>query len=116
MYRYYRKKDLYDKNGLKVQQEIDGILSKSEKCLKQIFKQAYQVLFVRAFSSGAKAKRTITLTCKMLEDLGTINIASKHPSLLEDLSIEAVIEEDPDYIFLTTMGDTEKAMEALKTE
>lgn len=108
------KKDLYDKNGLKVQQEIDGILSKSEKNASSRSSSKPTVLFVRAFSSGAKAKKDDNLTCKMLEDLGTINIASKHPSLLEDLSIEAVIEEDPDYIFLTTMGDTEKAMEALK--
>ena len=73
------------------------------------------VLFVRAFSSGAKAKRDDNLTCKMLEDLGAVNIANKHPSLLEELSIEEIIEEDPDYVFVTTMGDTEKAIEALKS-
>ncbi|GFN36637.1 ABC transporter substrate-binding protein [Tepidimicrobium xylanilyticum] len=104
------KKDLYEENGLKVKEEIDDILSKVEDKAQE--KPA--VLFVRAFSSGAKAKKDDNLTCKMLEDLGTVNIANKHPSLLEELSMEEIIEEDPDYIFVTTMGNTEKALEALK--
>jgi iron complex transport system substrate-binding protein len=33
---------------------------------------------------------------------------------LEDLSIEEIIQEDPDFIFVTTMGDEQKAIEALK--
>ncbi len=71
-------------------------------------------MFIRAFSSGAKAKKDDNMTCTMLEDLGTINIAAQHPSLLEDLSIEEIIEEDPDFIFVTTMGDEQKAIEGLE--
>ena len=63
-----------------------------------------------------KGQKDDNLTCRMLEDLGTVNITNKHPSLLEELSIEEIIEEDPDFIFVTTMGSTEKAVEALKTE
>ncbi len=29
--------------------------------------------------------------------------------------MEEIIEEDPDYIFVTTMGNTEKAIEAMKS-
>ncbi|NLK44983.1 MAG: ABC transporter substrate-binding protein, partial [Tissierellia bacterium] len=65
-------------------------------------------------SSEAKAKKDDNMTCKILEELGTINIAAKHETLLEELSIEEIIEEDPEYIFVTTMGNTEKAIEALK--
>ena len=101
-------KELYEKNGIAVQKKIDDILAKIDKTKKP------SILFIRAFSSGAKAKSDDNMTCVTLEDLGTINIASKHPSLLEDLSIEEIIEEDPDYIFVTTMGDSEKALEALK--
>lgn len=104
------KKDLYAEHGLKVKEDIENLLLKIENNSSA----KPTVLFVRAFSSGAKAKKDDNLTCKMLEDLGTINIANKHPSLLEELSIEEIIEEDPDYIFVTTMGNTEKAMEALK--
>lgn len=102
------RKDLYEKNGLLVQKEIEDIFS-SVNLTKE-----HSVLFVRAFSSGAKAKKDDNMTCKMLEDLGTRNIANKHETLLEDLSIEEIILEDPDYIFVTTMGDTEKAIDALK--
>lgn len=104
-------KDLYEEHGLKIKEEIDGILSRIEDAGLD---HKPTVLFVRAFSSGAKAKKDDNLTCKMLEDLGTANIASKYPSLLEELSIEEIIQEDPDYIFVTTMGSTEKAIEALR--
>lgn len=104
-------KDLYEEHGLKIKEEIDGILSRIEDAGLD---HKPTVLFVRAFSSGAKAKKDDNLTCKMLEDLGTVNIASKYPSLLEELSIEEIIQEDPDYIFVTTMGSTEKAIEALR--
>lgn len=104
-------KDLYEEHGLKVKKQIDEILSKIEE---KSLAEKPTVLFVRAFSSGAKAKKDDNLTCKILEDLGTVNIASQHPSLLEELSIEEIIHEDPDYIFVTTMGNTEKAIEALK--
>lgn len=104
-------RDLYEENGLKIKEDIEDILSRIENNNSD----KPTVLFVRAFSSGAKAKRDDNLTCKMLEDLGAVNIANKHPSLLEELSIEEIIEEDPDYVFVTTMGDTEKAIEALKS-
>ena len=35
-------------------------------------------------------------------------------ALLEDLSMETILAEDPDYIFVTTMGDSQKAIDALK--
>ncbi len=104
------RKDLYEEKGLKIKKDIDDILSKVEGAKKEDLK----VLFVRAFSSGAKAKKDDNMTCTMLNNLGTVNIAARHPSLLEDLSIEEIIQEDPDFIFVTTMGDEQKAIEALK--
>ena len=104
------RKDLYEKNGILVQEEIQDVLSK----IADAKTRNYSVLFIRAFSSGAKAKNGDNMTCKMLEDLGTVNIAEKHESLLEELSIEEIIEEDPEYIFVTTMGDTDKAIDSLK--
>jgi len=102
-------KQLYEKNGVLIKKEIDEVLLKIDN------KNQPSILFIRAFSSGAKAKSDDNMTCKMLDDLGTINIASKHQSLLEDLSIEEIIEEDPDYIFVVTMGESsDKAIEALK--
>lgn len=101
-------KELYEKNGLAVQKQIEDILAKVDQ------QNNPDILFVRAFSSGAKAKNDDNMACRILNDLGTVNIAAKHQSLLEDLSIEEIIQEDPDYIFVVTMGDSKKALEALR--
>ncbi|HHZ13826.1 MAG TPA: ABC transporter substrate-binding protein [Clostridiales bacterium] len=101
-------KELYEINGLEVKEQIDAVLSKIDKG------NSPDILFIRAFSSGAKAKYDDNMACKILNDLGTVNIASRHESLLEDLSMEVIIQEDPDYIFVVTMGDSEKAINALK--
>ena len=102
------EKELYKKNGLEVKRQIDEVLSRIE------VKEAPEILFIRAFSRGAQAKDDDNFACRILDDLGTVNIASKHESILEELSIEEVIQEDPDYIFVVTMGDSEKAIQALK--
>jgi len=101
-------KAMYEKNGIAVQKKIEDILCE--------FKSIYPptVLVIRAFSKGAQALADDHMVCKMLEDLGAINIATKHKSLLEELSMEEIIEEDPDFIFVVTMGDSDKAIEALK--
>ena len=69
-----------------------------------------QVLLIRAFSTGVKAKTDDELAGAILKDLGCENIADAHPSMLEDLSLEEVIQADPDFIFVTTMGDESKAL------
>lgn len=68
------------------------------------------VLLIRAFSSGIKAKTDDELAGAILKDLGAHNIADDHPSMLEDLSLEEVIRADPDFLFVTTMGSEEKAL------
>lgn len=104
------EKELYEKNGLEVKKEIEAVLSK----VNETDHTEKEILFIRAFSSGAKAKHDDNMACKIFNDLGTVNIASKHESLLEELSMEVIIEEDPDYIFVVTMGNSEKAIQALK--
>lgn len=68
------------------------------------------VLLLRAFSSGIKAKSTDELAGSILAELGANNLADEHPSMLEDLSLEQVILSDPEFIFVTTMGEEEKAL------
>lgn len=69
-----------------------------------------RVLLIRAFSTGIKAKTDDELAGAVMKDLGCHNIADEHPSMLEDLSLEEVITADPDFIFVTTMGDEEAAL------
>lgn len=71
------------------------------------------ILLIRAYSSGIKAKTDDELAGVILKELGCHNIADEHPSMLEELSMEEVIQADPDYIFVTTMGSEEKALEYL---
>lgn len=73
------------------------------------------VLLIRAFSSGIKAKAEEELAGAILKELGCHNIASDHPSMLEDLSLEEVIEADPEFIFVTTMGSEKKALDYLNS-
>ena len=100
--------DLYQEYGVKVQEKIERIKGLAAE------EEHPTGLLIRAFSTGAKAKGADNQTGVMLEDLGVDNIAARHQSLLEDLSIEEIIEEDPDYIFVTTMGSEEEALAALE--
>jgi len=70
------------------------------------------VLFLRAYSSGVKAKATEHTVCDILNDLGARNIAASENSLLETLSLEVIAREDPDYILVVTMGSDEDAAAA----
>ena len=46
----------------------------------------------------------------MLAELGCINIADDDNSLLDDLSMEAIIAADPDFVFVTTQGKDAEAV------
>ena len=102
------REDLYEENVTQVGQQIEeaqanAVLSSTRP----------NVLLIRAFSTGIKAKTDDELAGAILKDLGAHNIADDHPSMLEDLSLEEVIAADPDYIFVTTMGDEQKALDYL---
>lgn len=104
------RSDLYEKNGAAVEKDIQDVLQKVST-----EKERPSVLLIRAFSTGAKAKGADNLAGVILEELQADNIVERHASLLEDLSIEAIIQEDPDYIFVSIMGsDDQKALDALK--
>ena len=47
--------------------------------------------------------------CAMLKEMGTYNIAENAPALLDGLSFEEVLSEQPDFIFISTMGKEEAA-------
>lgn len=72
------------------------------------------ILFLRAYSSGVKAKGSDSMTGEMLKALGCINIADGEKRLINDLSMEVILETNPDYIFLTIMGDEETGLESAK--
>lgn len=91
--------DLYATNGTALQTAIDALIAEKPFAGKRI-------LFTRATASTVKAKASADhFVAAMLTELGAVNIADEAPLLLDGLSMEAVLQEDPDYIFFTVMGN-----------
>ena len=109
------RKDLYEQNGLSIQSQIEAI--KDQYAQADIPEAERTVLLLRASASSIKAKGSSgTILGEMLADMGCVNMADSDGTLLEDLSVEAVIRAQPYRVFVVTMGDdTEAATEALES-
>ena len=98
----------YDEYGVSVQKKIDEIITKTSK--EEI--EEPKILFIRA-GSGADSTKAKTakdnFVCQMLNELGTYNIAENAPVLLDGLSTEEILRENPYYILVSTMGKEEAA-------
>lgn len=101
------RNDLYRKNVLETEERIKTILKKIPENTEKT------ALLMRVFSTGIKAKTDDNLAGQILKEFGLTNIADNHPSLLEDLSLEQIVTDNPDYIFATTMGSEKNALEYL---
>ena len=97
------RKDLFEQYGTLLANEIEAI--------KESVPDTHPtVLFIRAAASSVKAKGSEgTVGGEILADLGCINIADSDSAILDDLSLEAIVAADPDYIFVTTQGDDKEA-------
>ncbi len=102
--------DLYEKNGTNIKLQIEKVKSEFN-----VPEEKRKVLLLRAASTFVKAKGSQgTVLGEMLSDLGCINIADSDSSLLENLSIESIIKDQPYHIFVVTMGsDTDAAKASL---
>ena len=107
------RKDLYEQNGLDVQARIEELKERFEG--SSLPEDKKTVLLIRVSSGAVKAKGSEgTVLGEMLLDLGCVNIADSDTSLLENLSVESVMRQEPYHIFVVTMGDdTEAAIENL---
>ena len=91
-----------------VQQQIDAVLEQADKR-----GTAPTVLCMRASASMVTVKNSEdNVLGEMLHSLGCVNIADSDTSLLENLSLEAILEADPDFIFIVQRGDDEAGMRA----
>jgi iron complex transport system substrate-binding protein len=103
------KKDLYEEHGTKVSKQINDVIFQSESRLED--KEPPTVLSMVASASNIFAKNSEgNVLGEMLKSLGCINIADSDSMILENLSIEHIIESDPDYIFFVQRGDNEEGM------
>ena len=89
-----------------VQAGIEAVKAETAEAFRD---EQPRVLLLRAYSTGVKAKTNDNLAGVILDELGAYNIAYDSPSLLEELSAEAIIAADPDFIFVTTMGSADAA-------
>lgn len=102
--------DLYTENGLSVREQIDAVLGHSRTRLESA--EAPTVLSLRASASSIRAKNSEgNVLGEILKALGCVNIADSDGSLLENLSIEHILQADPDYIFFVPQGDDVSGME-----
>jgi iron complex transport system substrate-binding protein len=103
------RKDLYEEHGTKVAKQINDVIFQSESRLED--KEPPTVLSMVASASNIFAKNSEgNVLGEMLKSLGCINIADSDSMILENLSIEHIIESDPDYIFFVQRGDNEEGM------
>ncbi len=100
--------DLFQTHGIDVKHEIEAVKDAVAG------KDAPSVLLLRAYSTGVKVKATDNFAGVMLEELGGEHITARYPSLLQELSIEAVLAADPTHIFVSTMGDEAAALATLE--
>lgn len=105
------RKDLYARNGTEVQKQVDMARELvNQRNLEG--KEAPKIVFLRASASSIKAKGSYgNVGGEILADLGCINIADDDDSLLDDLSMEAIIAANPDFIFVTTQGKDADAVQ-----
>lgn len=100
--------DLYEKNGLEIKEQIETVITQSKERIEKAG-TAPTVLSLRASSTFIRAKNSKdNVLGEMLAALGCVNIADSDESLLENLSIEHIILQDPEYIFFIQQGDNEE--------
>ena len=112
--------DAYQTNGIAVEERIAQIIadSKTETSPSVLL---MKWLSKQDFAKGVGKMKSLTIftlmvrilipvlsvpiTGKMLSELGCKNILDDYPSMLQDFSVEKIIETDPDYIFVIPMGN-----------
>lgn len=107
------REDLYELNSVAVRNDVQEIIEKAPK------DNSPKVFIMFASAKSLSSRGSETTVGEMLADLNTVNIADAPNDLLDDknFSLEKIIEEDPDFIFVQTMGSDEaKIIERIKAD
>jgi iron complex transport system substrate-binding protein len=103
--------DLFESQGLMMQEEIKSIVADQEE--KEF---TYLLLFATSKSVTTKDDN---IASEIINECGGINIAEDGAVANEEskqFSLEKILEMDPDYIFVQTMGTVEKAQARLESD
>ena len=99
------REELYEQNGTDIQAQIEKAVSKADGSKPS-------VLYLRGSASSVKVKNSRgSVLGEMLKDLDCVNIADSDSQLLEELSLEKIIQADPEYIFVVRQGNDPDAIE-----
>ena len=104
-------------NGKAFQEKVTAQKEKIENLKKQAAeKESPKVLYIRATGSSVKVKNSKdSVLGEMLQELNAENIADTENALLENLSMETILQENPDQIFIVYQGsDDTKAKEQME--
>lgn len=107
------REDLYESHVSQIQKKMDEIVAKAPT------DKNYKVVILFATAKNLTVRDSDTMVGEMLKDLNTVNIsdAADSTSDTKTFSMEKIIQEDPDFIFVQTMGsDMEKIEEQLKSD
>jgi iron complex transport system substrate-binding protein len=94
-------KNAYKQYGTDIKEKIDSLIASGPSDEKDI-------LFIRASTSAKSTKAKSSdqhFVAEMISELGAHNIADDAPILLDGLNLESIIENDPEVIFISVMGD-----------
>ncbi len=100
-----KRKDLYKKNVEEIKQQIEKIILRAEK-----INTHPTYLFLRVSSVKNKVLKN-HFGNEIFENLGLKPILNDE-SLLDEISIEALVKLNPDYIFIVSQGNQKKAEES----
>jgi len=103
------RSDLYETNAEALKPRIAAALEEARR------DEPRKVLILRTSSGKIKALDSDTMVGQMLQEFGCENIADSDSGLLTDLSLEAIVREDPDYIFISCMGDVDEGIALLES-
>ena len=97
----------YETNGTAIMEQVNA-------ATEVVDGSRPRVLYVRASGSSCKVKGSEgSVLGEMLATLDCENIADSETSLLENLSLEKIMEEDPEYIFVVMQSADPKEAEAV---
>ena len=102
--------DLYEANGAAIQDRIEASVSRVREHFGE---ESPKVLYQRIAASTIRAKNSKgNVLGEMLNSFGCTNIADSDATLLENLSMEHILAQDPDFIFLVPQGNDEAGAQA----
>lgn len=101
--------ECYQLSGTQIEAQVSQAISRADG-------SSPTVLCIRATGVSCKVKGSKdNVLGEMLADLGCVNVADRDGALLEDLSLEAILAADPDYIFAVLQGaDSTRARSTLE--